>query len=308
MKKTRITIVLIALVALLASCASSYDAHDPKYEGITQVALEVDPTLYTEEVVNIQANGRITVGTLTRPVSAKENVPAVVMLHGTGSNRDEAGSAYVYASRAMAAAGIASLRIDFVGSGDSTESYVDYNFTTAEEDAIAAKNYLKRVVGIDGKRIGLMGWSQGGTNAITTVARDKDFKSVVLWAGALDLTGVADKTMYEEAKKQGYATLEFDWRDSLPLGIGWFEDVYEGENILRYVEKIKAPILAINGEIDEVVPPQTGKMIKDFSTNEKSMQLIIPNADHTFNVFYENDLETLSLTVGSTIAWFKETL
>lgn len=308
MKKSRLVIVLIAIVALLASCASNYDSTDPKYEGITQVALEVDPSLYIEEVVNIEANGRITVGTLTLPASAKEDVPAVVMLHGTGSNRDEAGNAYIYASHAMAAAGIASLRIDFVGSGDSTESYVDYNFTTAEEDAIAAKNYLKRVKGVDGKRIGIMGWSQGGTNAITTAARDKDFKSVVLWAGALDLSGVADKSMYETAKKQGYATLDFDWREPLPLGLGWFEDVYEGENILRYVEKIKAPILAINGEQDDVVPPQTGKMIKDFSPNENSMQLIIPKADHTFNVFYENSLETLSLTVGSTISWFKETL
>ena len=71
--------------------------------------------------------------TLTLPVSASKDakVPGVVMLHGTGSNRDEAGMGYALAAPRMAADGIATLRIDFMGNGDSTASYRDYNYTPA---------------------------------------------------------------------------------------------------------------------------------------------------------------------------------
>ena len=71
--------------------------------------------------------------TLTLPVSASKDakVPGVVMLHGTGSNRDEAGMGYALAAPRMAADGIATLRIDFMGNGDSTASYRDYNYTSA---------------------------------------------------------------------------------------------------------------------------------------------------------------------------------
>lgn len=106
--------------------------------------------------------------TLTMPVSATADakVPAVVMLHGTGSNRDEAGMGYAMAAPRMAADGIATLRIDFMGNGDSTASYTDYNYTSAIIDAKAAADYLAGLETVDADNLGVMGWSQGGTDAL----------------------------------------------------------------------------------------------------------------------------------------------
>ena len=73
------------------------------------------------------------------------------------------------------------------------------------------------------------------------------------------------------------------------------------------VANIKAPILAINGKEDTVVPPETAQEIVDASTNPDSQVLLLDGADHTFCVF-SNDDTVLKTLVQDTIDWFKKTL
>ena len=68
---------------------------------------------YTETDIMIPAGDHDIPATVTVPVGAEgELFPAVVMLHGNGSTRHEAGNAYDYTAPAMAAAGIATIRFD----------------------------------------------------------------------------------------------------------------------------------------------------------------------------------------------------
>lgn len=193
---------------------------------------------YVENVVSIDVpaqNGipaHTVPGTLTMPATASKDatVPGVVMLHGTGSNRDEAGMGYAIAAPVMATYGIATLRIDFMGNGDSKADYVNYNYTSAKLDAKAAADYLSKLEAVDGGKLGVMGWSQGGTDALLAAAAYPDtFKAVVTWAGALDLS-----TMFEDftaasatAEKNGYFEMTFDWREPLHVGPRWFKEVKE---------------------------------------------------------------------------------
>ena len=155
---------------------------------------------YVETVVSIPVAAQDGIpaheipATLTLPVSASKDakVPGVVMLHGTGSNRDEAGMGYALAAPRMAADGIATLRIDFMGNGDSTASYRDYNYTSAVIDAKAAADYLAGLETVDGGNLGVMGWSQGGTDALLAAEAHPDtFQAVVTWSGALELNGAS---------------------------------------------------------------------------------------------------------------------
>ena len=59
-------------------------------------------------------------GTLSIPDRATGKVPAVLLLHGFASSKDEVGDMYKNLAAKLAAQGIASLRIDFQGSGAST--------------------------------------------------------------------------------------------------------------------------------------------------------------------------------------------
>ncbi len=307
------------------------------------------------EVVSIENNGHEIPGILTMPenVAEGEKVPAVVMLHGTGSNKDEAGNGYVLMADAFAKAGIASLRIDFMGTGDSKVDYSEYCNTTAVSDAAAAGDFLAKQEGIDPERIGIMGWSQGGTDALLTAAEHEQFKSVLTWAGAMDLGNLLTDEMYEEAKKNGSAVMEFDWREPLNLGLQWMEEVksmdmnevvsrlltdemYEeakknGSAVMEFdwreplnlglqwmeevksmdmnevVSRIKAPILAINGSEDTVVPPENGKTIAELSANDASKHVVIEGGDHTFGIFGE-DHTVFNQLMDQTAQWFADTL
>ncbi|MGI5929438.1 alpha/beta fold hydrolase [Pseudoflavonifractor sp.] len=287
---------------------------------LAQILLNISkltPT-YTEETVSIEvaAKNGVPAHTMTAivtvPTSATKDakVPGVVMLHGTGSNLHEVNGAYDMAAAEMAAQGLATIRFNFQGIDEGTEElYVNYSYTSANIDAKAAADYLAGLEVVDGDKLGVMGWSQGGTNAFLAAAAYPDtFKSVVTWAGALDLTVMFEDfdAAYAEAEKNGSFTMEFDWRTSLPTGFQWFKDVKETD-VLEETKTIKAPILTINGAADTVVDPASGKTVADAAQNEASANLIIENCDHTLNMF-SGDYSAINQVISATADFFVNTL
>ncbi len=92
---------------------------------------------YTEENILIDAGDHQIPATVTLPVGAEGQLfPAVIMLHGNGSTRHEAGNAYDFTAPEMAKAGIATIRFDYIGNGDSTSDYIDFTFDKAVSDAM----------------------------------------------------------------------------------------------------------------------------------------------------------------------------
>ena len=277
---------------------------------------------FTEEVAvidvaeqdGIPAHKMVAVVTLPKTAEGVK-VPAVVMLHGTGSTKDEAGNGYAMAAPMMAKAGIASIRFDFMGNGDSEASYTDYCYTSANIDAKAAADYVAGLDGVDSDKIAVMGWSQGGTNTLLAAAAyPETFKAVITWAGALSLdesTGLfGDKTFdeaYAIAKADGSYEMTFDWRDSLQVGERWFKEVAETD-VLAETAKIEAPVLAINGDQDTTVLPENAAKIAAAAKNGR--ELLIAGADHTYNVFteIETGYAALNKTVNAGIGFLQETL
>ncbi len=234
--------------------------------------------------------------------------PAVVMLHGTGSNKNEAGNGYDVAAPMMAKAGIATIRIDFMGNGDSTASYKDYNYTSANVDAKAAADYMAKLDVVDANKLAVMGWSQGGTNALLAAAAyPGTFKAVVTWAGALDLTTMFDNfnAAYETAKTTGSYEMTFDWRDSLPVGARWFKEVKETK-VLDAIKDLKAPVLSIHGDKDDTVPFADSENVQ--KTLGTSNLCTIEGADHTYNVFTEEDYATLKKAINAGITFLQQKL
>ena len=162
--------LLLALAMIIACCSFA--------------AAEAAEKAYTEQDITIDAGGHQIPATLTLPVGAEgERFPAVIMLHGNGSTRHEAGNAYDYAAPEMAKAGIATIRFDYIGNGDSTSDYIDFTYDKGVEDAMKCYEYLATLGVIDMDHVGIMGWSQGGRLALLTAARNDVFTTVLTWAG-----------------------------------------------------------------------------------------------------------------------------
>lgn len=266
---------------------------------------------YEETVVSIDGGEYEIPATVCLP-KGEGPFPAVVMLHGTGSNREEAGNGYLYAAPVLAEKyGIATIRIDFPGNGDSTADYMKYNFKSAVSDAAAAAGYMSSLDKIDGSKIGVMGWSQGGTDALLACAwRPEIFKSLVTWAGAPDmmLDGFFSEADYEEARQNGFFVMEFDWRDNLNVSIDWCNDVANTDVLAEFSKGYTGPVLAIAGTNDDTVDPVWSEKIVAASSNEKSATYFIEGMDHTFNVFAEEDLHSLYNAVDATGEFFADTL
>ncbi len=288
-------ILYIVLAAVLMIC-SAVSAQDAGYE---------------ETVVSIDGGEYEIPATVCMP-TGDGPFPAVVMLHGTGSTRDEAGNGYLYAAPVLAEKyGIATIRIDFPGNGESKADYMQYTFASAVSDAVAAANYMAGLEKINPEAIGVMGWSQGGTDALLACARHPEiFKSIVTWAGAPDmkLDGFFSEADYEEAKQNGFFVMEFDWRDNLNVSLQWCDDVANTDVLDEFAKGYSGPVLAIAGEADDTVDPEWSNKIAAASTNEKSGTYFIPGMDHTFNVFAEEDLHSLYDAVDATGTFFADTL
>ncbi|MGD9589105.1 MAG: alpha/beta hydrolase family protein [Pyrinomonadaceae bacterium] len=116
--------------------------------------------------VTIDNNGWKLIGDLQKPQDVKA-APAVLLLHKADGSRDE----YKELAGLLAAKGIASLRIDLRGHGESInkgdfgppyDEKMRAILAGTDSDISAGITYLKAQDGIDPKRIGVLGASYSG--------------------------------------------------------------------------------------------------------------------------------------------------
>lgn len=132
------------------------------------------------------------------------NRAGVVMLHGAGSTR----SNVLDQAAALVAGGYAVLLVDARGHGDSGGSAMDFGWY-GDLDIAAATEFLAARPDIDPGRIGLVGFSMGGEEAIGAAASDERIRAVVA-EGATARTA-SDKSWFSEV---------YGWR-------GWLQERLE---------------------------------------------------------------------------------
>ncbi len=126
-------------------------------------------------------------GTLTIP-QGKGKFPVVVLITGSGpQNRDEeimGHKPFLVIADYLTRNGIAVLRYDDRGIGESTGKFSEANSFDFSNDVEAAVEYLKTRKDIQKSQIGLIGHSEGGLIAPMVAARNKDVSYIVLLAGS----------------------------------------------------------------------------------------------------------------------------
>jgi pimeloyl-ACP methyl ester carboxylesterase len=157
--------------------------------ALNRPQMPVKPYPYREEAVaydNAAANVRLA-GTLTLP-QGRGPFPAVVLIAGSGAHtRDEmvfGHAIFLVLADHLTRHGIAVLRYDKRGLGQSTGDYAAATSTDFAADADAGIAYLKTRPEIDARRIGLIGHSEGGVIAPMVAERDPAVAFLVLMAGS----------------------------------------------------------------------------------------------------------------------------
>ena len=143
------------------------------------------PYPYRAEEITYRVGGDTLAGTLSIP-DGKGPFPAVLLISGSGvQNRDHEvfnhRPFWVLADH-LSRRGVAVLRVDDRGIGGSSGSALDATADDLAEDVLAGLAFLRGRREIDRKRVGLLGFSEGGLIASQVAARSKEPAFLALMA------------------------------------------------------------------------------------------------------------------------------
>jgi len=198
-----------------------------------------------------------------------------IMLHGgPGGEKDGPSQLYSNLAAELAGAGVASIRFDFRGVGESSGRYRDMTISsqTKEYEAVFA---LCRHMGFS--NVAVIGESYGGTIAVRSRTANPD--AVVLLWPAIDFFDVtfapfATPQKMELARRDGYTVEDGD-----EIGLAFLEELHEVRDVWRDVKALSAPTLLIHGTGDVEVPYSQSERAHDLIRSAKKL-VLVDGADH----------------------------
>lgn len=257
------------------------------------------------DFIEIENQGLKIFGVMHKPTT-EPPWPAVLLLHGFAGNKIGRTRQYVQVAYNLALQGIAALRIDYRGCGDSEGRFSDMHVAEHVSDALKALEYLRGLDEIDASRVGLVGRSLGGPISIQAARDAGDIKSLALWAPVSN--GGQFKLEWEIFQKHSKDE-DLMWLNNLPFKTGFIKQFFREFFDLAPAEALRdmghIPVLHVHGDQDEVVPEAHVDEYRAYRANAEAETrwLRLPDCDHDF--FAPRDQIYL---VEQTTQWFKETL
>lgn len=146
-KQTRAPWILLACLAAIALCIVA---------AVTLLQPNTNPK--NIEIPGTRGNIPATIQ-LPAKSARGEEMPLVVLCHGFTGNRQGDGH-FAPLAEDLAANGIATVRLDFAGCGDSTEPYANYTLANMAADVDSVIGYMQATYGTG--KTALVGHSMGG--------------------------------------------------------------------------------------------------------------------------------------------------
>lgn len=256
-----------------------------------------------QEPVRFEVDGQKLFGMLHLPPAADGPVPGVVFCHGFTGHKIEAHFLFVKTARALEAEGVASLRFDFRGSGESEGEFSDVTVSREIQDAAAAVDLLAADPRVDPGRLGILGLSLGGAVAACLAGQDARVRSLALWSAV-----ARPRALCEEAPRQAWGQLvrRHGHLDigALAVGRDLVEDLPRHDPVAA-VRRSAARVLVVHSEADASVPVTDADLYvaARAETDSPVEKAIVPGADHTYTT-----LKWERQVIARTVAWFTQTL
>ncbi len=215
-------------------------------------------------------------GVLSLP-QKRGRFPAVIVAHGFCGTKSK--RKFVEFGRVFAQNGIAVLRFDFSGCGDSEGKFENMSVSQQVGELADAYDFLKKQPKIDMGRIGFLGHSLGALIVCLLVGDYPAFKAktLVLLAPALDQKSLIKiwntPRQIKRWKEKGYLDMP-----KCRIGVKYLN---EAKDFTPIASKIQVPVMVIHGSRDEDVPLEFGRRVFNTLGGERTFQ-IIKGADHDF--------------------------
>ncbi len=238
------------------------------------------------------AEGHLLAGLLETPPAGVQTLRYALFAHCFTCGKDIAAASRI--SRALAARGIAVLRFDFTGLGNSDGDFANTNFTSNVQDLIAAARKLERDYQAPAL---IVGHSLGGAAVLAAAPQLASVEAVVtiaspatpghvqhLFSGArdeLERTGEAEV-------KVGYR--RFRVRRQFLDDLGNYADA-------EHIRRLKRALLVFHSPVDEIVPIEEAAKIYRAALHPKSF-ISLCDADHLLT--NREDAEYVAETL---VAW-----
>ncbi|HLU93011.1 MAG TPA: alpha/beta fold hydrolase [Membranihabitans sp.] len=220
---------LDALVAPLPSDKSDHRVYEVRFSGTHQQTIT---------------------GILSYPRQAREPAPVIILIHGLG---DRANVDYITAGEEfLREAGFAVLRLDLYNHGKRRSSKFDFSFESSTRyrsreiitqsvfDLRRSIDFIESREDLDSDRIGYLGISLGGVIGTIFTAVDKRVKVPVIALAGGGLNLMFGLKAFSSENKNYLSVID-------PI---------------NYVRQIAPrPLLMINAENDEIIPPLTSKLL-----------------------------------------------
>jgi len=232
------------------------------------------------EKVSFLSDGERISGILHLP--EKGNLPCVIASHGLLSSKDS--EKYIALGERLSQEGIAMLRFDFRGIGESEGMLKDDTVSRRVVDLGSAINFIRSYSGIGGQ-VGLIGSSLGGFVSLIKASMEKEIRAIVIWATPFHMDDLGSNKQEEDYPLPGEA---------------FFEDLPK-HRLLPLLPKV-SNCLVIHGEEDELVPLKQAWEIFHYLSLPKEIH-VIGGADHRLM-----NPEHRQRAIDLSVEWFKKYL
>lgn len=239
--------------------------------------------------VEIESRGLVLRGYLELPEGAgpEAPVPLLVMFHGFGGTLSEKHFLLSRLSRRVVEAGVATLRLDFGGSGESDGDFSDVTPLTEVLDGQAIVEFGCGLPEVDPARVALLGFSLGGFVAACVSAREAARLSLLVLVSAATGTHLKMERLLNET---GHAR-----RGALEVGEAFVRDGHALDPIAS-AAAYGGPALIVQGTADAAVPPETADRYHTALPDSRLVR--VDGADHAYDTpeYFE---ELASAVVGA---------
>jgi len=227
-------------------------------------------------------------------VRAPEDTPvrsAIVVMHGFKGFKDWGFFPHLCATLAADGHAVVSFNTSHNGVGDDLQSFTDldrFGANTLSRELDELRFVLGRV--LDGTllsrrpdRVGLIGHSRGGGEAILAAGEEPAVDALVTWAAVSHYDRWTDATREEWRSAGRIFVKNTRTNQEMPLDLTLLTDFEQNRarlDVSAAARRLETPWLVVHGTNDLTVPADEGRTLAE--AGENATLLLIEGAGHTF--------------------------